>query len=276
MSNMLSPHSSNDLEYWFFKVNAGSVALLVDWIARRKQNENVLRVSIHSPQQRDVLFNQLPSPMIAEQNFMTTQRTSGYLGDISWALDIECDTERIDPNFRLDKLLGITDLALISAPFAKFTGWIQHGPLLRVEVQRAPGMIAHYWGRQLPHEWWWISVNQFDKPDVALECALVRTSVWGVPLRLPLSYLYLHHANLRKFIIAPPAITQVTGTPEKFEIQFRPIGAKTITLKAQGREYGDLGDGIANTLVGDLDIWEGDQLIARAEGTATLERRAPE
>jgi hypothetical protein len=276
MSNMLSLHPSTDLEYWFFKVNAGSVALLVDWIARRKQNENVLRVSIHSPQQRDVLFNTLPSPMIAEQNFMTTQRTQGYLGDISWALDIECDDERIDPNFRVDKLLGITDLALISAPLAKFTGWIQHGPLLRVELQRAPGMIAHYWGRQLPYEWWWISANQFDKEDVALECALIRTGIWGIPLRLPLAYLYLRHANSRKFIIAPSAIAQVTGSPEKFEIQFRSFAAKTIVLRAKGREYGDLGDGIANTLVGDLEIWEGDQLIARAEGTATLERRAPQ
>ena len=94
-----------------------------------------------------------------------------------------------------------------------------------------------------------------------------------MPLRLPLSYLYLRHANSRKFIIAPPAIAQVTGTPEKFEIQFQRFAAKTITLKAKGREYGDLGNGIVNTLVGDLDIWEGDQLIARAEGTAALERR---
>ena len=273
---MLSPHPSTDLEYWFFKVNSGSVALLVDWIARRKQNENILRVSIHTPQHRDVFFDKLPLPMIHEQNFMTTQRTRGYLRDISWALDIECNQERVDPNFRLDKFLGITDLALLSAPLAKFTGWVQHGPLLRVELQSAPGMIAHYWGRQLPHEWWWISVNQFDQADVAVECALVRTSVWGVSLRLPLSYLYLRRANERNFIIAPPARTQVTGTPEKFEIQFRPFAGKTITLKAQGREYGDLGDGILNTLVGDLDIWEGNELIARAKGTATLERRAPQ
>jgi hypothetical protein len=272
---MLSPRPFTELEYWFFKVNAGSVALLVDWIARRKQNENVLRVSIHSPQQRVVLFDKLPSPMIDEKNFMTTQHTIGQLNDIAWALDIECDNERIDPNFLPDKLLRITDLALVSAPLTKFTGWIQHGPL-HVEPQRAPGMIAHYWGRQLPHEWWWVSANQFNQEDVAVECAVIKTSVWGIPLRLPLAYLYLRHANARRFIISPPAITQVTGTPEKFEIQFRPFAAKTITLRANGREYGDLGDGIANTLVGDLDILEGNQLIARAEGTAALERRLPQ
>jgi len=272
---MLSPYPSAALEYWFFKVNAGSVALLVDWIARRRHNEYVLRVSIHSPQQRAVLFDKLPSPMLEEQNFITTQRTVGHLGDISWALDIDCGNERIEPDIFPAKLLRMTDLALVSAPLATFTGRIHHGPL-HVELQRAPGMIAHYCGRQLAHEWWWVSANQFDREDIAVECAVSHSGVWGMPVRLPLAYLYLRHANARRFIISPPAIARAKGTPEKFEIQFRPFAAKTITLRAQGRDYGDLGDGIVNTLVGDLDIWEGSQLIARAEGTAGLERRVPQ
>lgn len=272
---MLSSHPSSGLEYWFFKVNAGSVALLVDWIAYRGRNEYLLRVSIHSAQQRTVLFDKLPSPMIDEQNFITTQRTLGHLGDISWALDIECDNERIEPDIFPAKLLRMTDLALVSAPLAKFTGWVQHGPL-HVELQGAPGMIAHYWGRQLPHEWWWVSVNQFDQEDVAVECAVLRSSLWGIPVRFPISYLYLRSVNERKFIISPPALVQVKGTPEKFEIQFQPFAAKIITLRAQGHDYGDLGDGIINTLVGDLEIWEGKRLIGRAEGTAALERRVPQ
>jgi len=274
IQTMLSPHPSTDLEYWFFKVNAGSVALLVDWIAHHRRSEYVLRVSIHSAHQRTVLFDKLPSHMIDGQNSLTTQRTVGRLGDISWALAVESDTERIDPVLFPDKLLRMTDLALVSAPLATFSGWVQHGPL-QVELQRAPGMIAHYWGRQLPHEWWWVSANQFDQKDVAVECAVLRSSLWGFPIRLPLAYLYLRYPEARKFLISPPAKAQATGTPEKFEIQFRSFEAKTITLRAQGRDYGDLGDGIVNTLVGDLEIWEESQLIARAEGTAALERRVP-
>lgn len=272
---MLAPHPSTDLEYWFFKVNAGTVALLVDWITRRKHKENVLRVSIHSPQQRAVLFDKLPSPMIEEQNFMTTQRTLGQLGDISWSLDIDCSNDRIEPDTFPANLLRMSDLALVSAPLATFTGWIRHRSL-QVELQRAPGMIAHYWGRQLPHEWWWVSANQFDREDIAVECAVFRSSVWGSPIRLPFAYLYLRSVDERKLIMSPPAIARAKGTPEKFEIQFQPIAAETITLRAQGREYGDLGDGISNTLVGDLDIWQGDKRIGRAEGTAALERRIPQ
>lgn len=272
--NLLSAYPSTALEYWFFKLNAGPVALLVDWIARRKQNENILRVSIHSPHGRIVLFDKLSAPMIAGQNFITTRRSVGQLNDIAWDLDIECDNERIEPDIFPAKLLRMTDLTLVSAPLAKFTGWIRHGPL-HVEVGRAPGMISHYWGRQLPQEWWWVSVNQFEQEDVALECIVLRSGLWGIPIGLPLAYLYLRHANERRFILSPPAKVQTQGTPEKFEIQFQPIGAKTITLKAQGREYGDLGDGILNTLVGDLEVWEGNRLLARAQGTAGLERRVP-
>ena len=76
-------------------------------------------------------------------------------------------------------------------------------------------------------------------------------------------------------MIAPPALARVRGSPEKFEIQFWRLGAETITFNAQGRDYGALGDGIVNTLVGDLEIRKGGRLLARAQGTAGLERRAP-
>ena len=50
---------------------------------------------------------------------------------------------------------------------------------------------------------------------------------------------------------------------------------QVIRLNARGSDYGDLGDGISNTLVGDLELWEGERLIGRAQGTAGLERRTP-
>ena len=271
---MLSPHPSTALEYWFFKVNAGPVALIVDWITYRRRNENILRVSIHSDHERTVLFDRLPSPMIEGQNFLTMQQTVGQLSDIAWALDIECDDQRIEPDVFPANLLRMSDLILVSAPAARFTGWIRHGPL-QFDLEGASGMLSHYWGRQLAHEWWWVSANQFDRQDIAVECSVFRSGIWGIPIRLPFAYLYLRSANERRLIMSPPAIVSAKGTPREFEIQFRSLAGKAITLKAQGRQFGGFGDGIFNTLVGDLDIWEGDQLMACAKGTAALERRFP-
>ena len=104
--------------------------------------------------------------------------------------------EQIEPDIFPAKLLQMPDLVLTGAPVVRFTGWVHHGPL-HVELQGARGMIAHYWGRQLLHEWWWVSANQFDREDTALECAVFRSSLWGTPVRLPLAYVYLRHSGMR-------------------------------------------------------------------------------
>jgi hypothetical protein len=273
-TKMLQPHPHAALEYWFFKVNAAPVALLVDWIERRRTHEQWLRVSIHAPGRRAVLFDKQAASVSQGQSFLTADRTVGELGEVAWELNIELGSEWIDPNLFPASLLRITDLSLVSAPLVAFTGWVRCGDH-QVELQRAPGMISHYWGRQLSPEWWWVSVNQFDRQGVALECTVLRSGVWGIPVRLPLAYLYLKDSAAEGLVYSPPAIAQVTGSPEKFEIHLRRCWTDTITLKAVGRDYGDLGDGIINTLVGDLEIVRGGKVIARAQGTAGLERRAP-
>ena len=199
-TDMLSPHPHSALEYWFFKVNAEPVALLVDWIARRKINEQWLRVSIHSPYQRAVLFEKQSALTSHEKSFLTAERTVGHLGEVSWELDIEPGTEWIDPSIFPVNLLRVTDLSLISAPLAQFTGWVRHDGQ-HINLQRTPGMISHYWGRQLAPEWWWVSANQFDREGVAVECTVLRSGLWGIPVRLPLAYLYLKEAATRKLVI---------------------------------------------------------------------------
>jgi hypothetical protein len=271
---MLQPHPHAALEYWFFKVNARPLALLVDWIARRRTHENWLRVSIHAPEKRAVLFDKQASPVSQGHTFLSADRTVGHLDEVAWELDFELGVEWVDPNIFPLSLLSITDLSLVSAPLVTFTGWVRYGDD-QITLQRVPGMISHYWGRQLSPTWWWVSANQFDREGVAVECTVLRSGLWGIPVRLPLAYFYLKDSTEPELVRSPPAIARVTGSPEKFELQIRRFWAETITLKAVGRDYGDLGDGIINTLVGDLEIFKGDRLLARAKGTAGLERRAP-
>jgi hypothetical protein len=265
---MLAPHPNAALEYTFFKVNAPPIALLVDWIDRRKANERVLRVSIHAPDKREVLFDTLTD----SASFLNSQRTEGRIKEIEWALDIGLGQERLIPQIFPSAQLRMFDMTLISAPLATFSGWIRCGET-RIELQRTPGLVAQYWGRRLMREWWWISAHQFDRPDVTVEAMALRSGLWGLPLAIPLGYLYLKVGDQRRMWIAPPALVRSQGMPESFEIEFRQVGSAPIRLKGQGRDYGDLGDNIVNTLVGDLEIWQGDQLLATAAGTAGLERR---
>jgi hypothetical protein len=273
LKTMLSPHPSAALEYWFFKVNSGPIAILVDWIARRDTNQNWLRISIHSPSKREVISEKLIE-LMPQDNFLSLQRTVGHIGAIAWELDVDPGKEIIKPDIFPFGLLGMTDLLLLSAPLTRFTGWIRHGGQQFI-LKDAPGMISHYWGRQLASDWWWISANQFEQEDVSVECSFFHTSLWGTPIKSAFAYLYLHQNNKKEFVMAPLGMATVKGTCEYFELGIKRIGKESITLIGTGREYGDLGEGIVNTLIGDLEIRIGKKLIARAVGTAGLERRAP-
>lgn len=266
---MLSPHPRAALEYWFFKVNAGNIALLVDWIARR--GEYVLRVSIHSPYKREVLFHPLKT-FPDSNNYLRPEHTQGQVGEVTWNLAIDLNDNWITPDLFPAKLLRIPDMTLTSAPLATFTGWIRHGSEV-VKFQEARGLVSQYWGRQLPPEWWWVSANQFEQPGFAVECMVIRTRLWGTPIEFPFAYCYLSQPHDQELVIAPFRLAKVKGSPERFEIEIRRLGRDSIFLTATGRDYTDLGDNIMNTLVGDLEVREGNRLLAKAIGTAGLERR---
>lgn len=108
-----------------------------------------------------------------------------------------------------------------------------------------------------------------------MECSVLRTSLWGTALQMPLAFLYLYRNGKRNFWMAPPNIANVQGSPDKFIIEFNFLGRKKIALVGTGHEYGDFGERIINTLTGDLEIFEDNQQIAYAKGTAGLERRTP-
>ena len=270
---MLDLHPSAALEYFFFKINAGPIALIVDWIERRRLKEHWLRVSIHSPHKREVIFEKLDTFM-PKDNFLNTQQTAGHVGDVSWELDIELNNEKIKPDIFPMGLLKVPDTLYESAPMAKFTGWIRHGTE-KFSVDRVYGAVTRYWGRQLIPEWWWLSAHQFNVEGVAVECSVFRTGLWGTSAQMPFAFLYLHRNGKRTYLMSPPNSAIVEGPPEKFTVEFRKIGRKKITLVCTGRDYGDFGERIINTLTGDLDIFEDNQLIASAKGTAGLERRTP-
>lgn len=276
MTSLFGPRPKAPLEFSFFKVNAGPVALLVDWIERRREGERWLRVSIHSSNGREVLSKEISGAAPAIGGSLSEVRTQGSVGEVSWSLDIDAGSDRIAPDVPPAGLLRMADLALESAPRATFTGTIRHRGQ-DFELRGARGHLSHYWGRQLPAEWWWVSASQFEGADLAVECGVIRSALWGAPVGLRLGYLFFHRperARSRALWMAPLGLARVTGSPDSFVIRVRRMGAPTVSLACTGRDYGDLGEGIMNTLVGDVEVREGGALLARAHGTAALERRS--
>ena len=135
-------------------------------------NEHVIRVSIHSPHKREVLFEKLATLMPGD-NFLSTQKTIGHVGDVAWELDIDPGLDWLKPYSPVVPL-QMTDTTLISAPQARFTGWIRHGSQ-QTNLDNVPGLLSQYWGRSLSLEWWWVSAHQFDQGGIAVECIVGRS-----------------------------------------------------------------------------------------------------
>ena len=273
LRSILTPHLSASLEYWFFKVNHQGVALLVDWIARRRLSTGHLRISIHSPMGRQVLHTPHPTILRHGAAELAMQETSWLRGDVRWHLALAPSSDRIRPQLFPAEQLKLFDMSLESAPRVAFTGWIEHRGK-RFSVDHAPGMLSHYWGRALPQEWWWISATQFDDPRMAVECMALRSRVWGTSASLSLGYLYVRDSSGSRLLISPPARLTVSGTPQAFEIAASARRGPRYALKATGHDYASFGEGIVNTLVGDLGISKGGKLLSVARGTAGLERRS--
>lgn len=269
---MLRTHPTEPLEYWFFKVNHGRTALLVDWICQRATDVGVVRISIHSPVGGEVLFSPHPAILRHGAPELAMQETAWRRGSVRWHLAIEASPDRIRPRLFPAEQLKLFDMSLESAPSATFDGWIEHQGE-RFPVDHASGMLSHYWGRQLPEEWWWLSANQFANAEVSVECTVLRSRVWGTRMSMPLGYLYYRNGSRRRLIISPPGKLKAAGSPDSFEVRAASFGGPVITLKAKGRDYHSLGEDIFNTLTGDLEVWEGDALVAQCSGAAGLERR---
>ncbi|MDZ7633542.1 MAG: hypothetical protein U5L72_03500 [Bacteroidales bacterium] len=135
-------------------------------------------------------------------------------------------------------------------------------------------MISHYWGRRLALDWWWVSANQFDKKGVSVECSFFHTTLWGTAIKSGFAYLHLRQQDKKEFVMAPFGLASVKGTPENFQLEIKRIGKESVTLTCSGSDYGHFGNGIINTLKGNLKIFLGKELIAQAFGTAALEHRA--
>jgi hypothetical protein len=268
------------LEYWFFKLNAGSLAFLVDLIIRLGLNTAEVRISLWVDGLGRV--ERLTSTSwlvegervdIAESTF-GPQGSSGRVADIEWDLQQELGDSRIEPAVPPIRWLHPFDMEIASRPWARFSGQVRVADRT-FECENVPGLVSHYWGRRLPDRWWWISANQFEGSDIAVEALLSNTKVWNSDrLAMNAGYLWIEDRGNRHLVIHPlNGLIRVEGSPESFTLKARRIGLPELAVhcSASPNIYSDLGEGIQQTLIGPCLI----PGVGEARGTAGLEFRNP-
>lgn len=267
------------LEYWFFKFNIDGLAFLVDFIVRRPKEQAEVRISSWVDGRGRVDHACFPTwdtsaPFVEiGPNRLGSDSTRGAVADIGWDLTYDAGPETVNPVVAPLRWLRPSDLQIINRPDARFSGTVTIAGRT-VSVRQTRGLVSHYWGRRLWDQWWWISVNRFDDPEVAVEAALAQSRFWGMPgASVKLGYLWLRTATSSHTVISPlNGLIRVTGQPDDFTLTARSITGRTVRLvcTAPAGAYNNLGQGIHQTLLGSCTI-EG---VATATETAGLEYRS--
>ena len=71
-------------------------------------------------------------------------------------------------------------------------------------LTKQPAMTCHYWGRNLPWQWVWLSGNDFDRPGTGVEIGLIRSRLWGARVPRPRAgYAWLTTDSGQRLIVSP-------------------------------------------------------------------------
>jgi hypothetical protein len=206
---------------------------------------------------------------------LTLRSSRGSCGPIAWNLRFAIDNAQLSAPPTPWRQWGTFDLALTSWPLAAATGSVSLDGRTEHVVGR-PAMLCHYWGRELPRRWLWLSANDFDQSNVALEVGVLRSKAWGRRIPLPaLGYAWLHDSAGTR-MVASPIDGLVRYAP-------RPQGGVNLSITglagrwqvqawAANHSFVHLGEGIAQSLSADLLLVNGFRR-ALAHGTAILEVR---
>ena len=250
------------LEYWFVTLRTGDLAFLVDWIVRRGEGTAEVRVSLRLRGQGRVVraggasWRDGPGEVVIGGCTLTSSRATGELEDVRWELAHDPGPWLLDPAPVLATVLRPFDLRLVARPRARFTGTVTVGEEV-FRVVDAEGTVVHYWGRRLPDSWVWVSADGVGDQAAAVEAALFRSRVWGLPgTGVDAGYVAVHDGSRTELVIAPAyGRMSVHGSETTFELDARSRAHHVhLTAHAGPDSYNDLGEGIHQALLGDLGV----------------------
>ena len=247
------------LGYWFTKVSSGDLAFLVDWVVRRDSARAEVRISMWVRR----IGGCKPKRCVARGRhrgrdlWMHTHAGARHRGtrDVRW--DLVCapgpwvlQPARCWPGC-CTRLIWDSSLAPEHASAAPSPWAAKHsGSMTR--LARGPLLGSPPTGRLAVGVCGWRQEN-----DAAVEAALFHSRLWGAPKpAVTAGYVAVIDRGRTAQIIAP-VYGRVTarGNETAFEIRAHSWGRSMhLTARSPRATYNDLGEGIRQTLLGDLTV----------------------
>ena len=268
-------------QYWFFKLNATPLALLVDWILRPERPPHV-RVSIQSVISPRVIWHEAALAPPTQDTwirigniFLGPAHTAGQVDNLAWDLELEPMTEVLDPAARVGIVGRMLPLStrLVSWPAVRFRGRLTYGD--EVWEGEAWGSVTHYWGRALPRHWFWLNATVDAHRGIFVESLVADQRLGPLPWpHVRAGYFWLRQGAREHLILHPfTGREEIWGPPDTPVVRAVPWHGEGFAVRgrAHPKTWQKLGDEIINTLTGDARVLG----VGDCYGTAGIEWRRP-
>jgi hypothetical protein len=263
------------LDYWFWKVHAGRLAFLVDFIVRRQSDQGEVRVSIWvdgiGRVERSVsqAWSATQSEVAIAGCEIRRTGSVGAVADITWDLAWDAGAVVMDTHPHWFGPIRLVDLDVTARPMGVVSGTVTvSGQTFTLDSSRV--VTYHYWGRRLPDRWSWISASEFeDAPGLRLEAGVATSRLWG-RARMPHGVGYLWWTDgLRSHFTLSPVTGLLRHRRSGTSVAIEALGIDgrrhRVRASAPAGTFNDLGENIRQTLLADLEF-DGRRAIAGRVG----------
>jgi hypothetical protein len=257
------------IDHAFIKMNLPErdLALLIEIAMRRRQRRRVAEVGALVQSAGEPLVQRASFPrssihldadgaLNVANLWLGAQGSRGTIGPISWDLVFQAAGPLVEPHV-IGGILRPFDLRLRSVPDALISGNLSVGGQ-RFSFSHEPGTVSAFHGRRNPDRWVWISANAFDRPGVSVECVMLDSSIFGLPvLRARVGYFHLHTPETTMTVMHPlTGQVRVEGKQEDLTIMVRPRQGMPIVVHcvAPPASFRDFGDNVFATLLANCAI----------------------
>ncbi len=163
-------------------------------------------------------------------------KDSSAVGSFSWDFALDPQEPIIDPQvfgvFQPFDLRMMSEMALISGSVTMASQ--------RISFSGESAVVSVYYGRRLPAQWMWLTMNDITRTGYAIDFVFFRSHIFGAPfLQFDVGYLLLRTPESAELVMAP-LTGEVTVKEQNDQIEIitkkykKHIGAITFSVGEKG------------------------------------------
>lgn len=268
MLNQFTIREHRNYEVWYFQVHFGIHAMRVEWTRDKASSDwQVHTYLFHSKGDLYGVHGHQAAP-----NWLETHTTRAGFEDLAWDLSFQPASSWMSVLPDSLEAAQIYDVQLKHLPLVVFSGTITIGSK-EYKLDAYKGSVGHYFGRKAAENWWWLQATDMEESGYHVSALAMRSGLLGSKPVYKIGYVHIETPHWTRHITAPLARLSIQGGQPSLHLTYKPLFDQNVEIRFSGEHFLHPRPGIRLTLLGDLYVYMGGELVCHCLGKAAAERR---